>query len=111
MEHVLQRPPLLVRWLKGELPLWKAVFVLQLFGSYTLLFMLEQSKWLLPVHISVTLKIITLPLFALFSSICVFQSAPDFKTTIRGTLAKCWAITYVLWALWVTHGLYLFLTS
>lgn len=100
-----------VRWFRGEIQLWKSVLLLQMFGTYGLLFALESSKYLWPETIGVVIKIIALPTFAIYSSTCVFRAAPNFKTTIRGTVAKCWAVTFVLWAFCVAYALSVTITG
>ncbi|HAS63205.1 MAG TPA: hypothetical protein DCS35_11930 [Vibrio sp.] len=108
---MMQSSNCFIRWFRGEIQLWKSVLLLQMFGTYGLLFALESSKILLPETISVVIKIIALPIFALYSSICVFRAAPNFRTTIRGTVAKCWAVTFVLWAFCVAYALSITITG
>ncbi|MGC9404365.1 hypothetical protein [Vibrio genomosp. F10] len=99
--------PRLVKWFNGDIALWKAVLI-QILGTYALLFLLESSKIALSETTVVMLKIGCLPLFAIYSSICVFRAAPNFKSSIRGTVAKCWAVTFILWALATAYALIVF---
>lgn len=108
---MMKSPYCVVRWFRGEIQLWKSVLLLQIFGTYGLLFALESSKFLWPETIGVMIKIIALPIFALYSSICVFRAAPSFRSTIRGTVAKCWAVTFVLWAFCVAYALSVTITG
>ncbi|MGC9460778.1 hypothetical protein [Vibrio genomosp. F10] len=107
MTPTTMNSPVLLKWFKGGITLWHAV-LLQILGTYALLFLLEQSKIALPETTVVMLKIVALPIFAIYSSICVFRAAPNFKSTIRGTVAKCWAVTFILWALATAYALIVF---
>ncbi|WGV97978.1 hypothetical protein QF117_03725 [Vibrio sp. YMD68] len=108
MTSTMMNSAALIKWFRGDVPLWKAV-VFQIVGTYALLFLLEQSKVALSETTVVMLKIGCLPLFAIYSSICVFRAAPNFKSSIRGTVAKCWAVTFILWALATAYALIVFI--
>jgi hypothetical protein len=60
------------------------------------------SEIIFPTIISVALKVVLLPSFAVYSSICVFRSSPNPKVSFKGALAKLWAVVFVVYALFIT---------
>ncbi|WP_070964217.1 hypothetical protein [Vibrio sonorensis] len=108
MNPAITNENLLMKWFRGDIKLWKAVFLLQIMGTYSLLLALESLRPFIAEPALTTLKMVALPVFAVYASICVFRASPHFKTTIRGTLGKCWAVSFAAWSIWIAYALFSF---
>lgn len=99
------RSGFLVRWFNGEISLWKAIVLLQIAGWLVLVFTIGLTAFIFPFEIVRALKIVLLPCFALYSSVCVFRASPNPKESIKGALAKLWSVFFAVYGLAVTYYL------
>lgn len=94
---------LLRRWLEGDIKLWKAIVLLQIIGWLVLLISTTMLMLALPLTVGIALKAILLPSFAIYSSICVFRASPNAKASIKGAIAKFWAVLFILYGCSVAY--------
>ena len=91
------------RWFEGDIKLWKAIVLVQIIGWLVLLFTTTMLMLVLPFIVGIALKAILLPAFAIFSSISVFRASPNAKISLKGAIAKLWAILFVLYGCGVAY--------
>jgi hypothetical protein len=91
------------KWFEGDIKLWKAIVLLQIVGWIILLAISTSLMVVIPLVVSIALKTLLLPAFAIYSSICVYRASPNPKVSIKGAIAKLWAVIFVIYGFGVTY--------